>query len=106
VASVQHTTLVANVVSTLTLSFVEPRGDVLSFATAPVARVEVMSLDGAAEIYFTTNGDAPTVDGANCHVLPAAISSVEVADETAGTTGTVKLISSGTPKVSARGITA
>ncbi len=62
---------------------------------------EVVNLDGAAEVYFTADGTTPTVGGDNCIALPAAISSVEVKEEIAGD-ASIKLISSGTPKVSVR----
>jgi hypothetical protein len=55
----------------------------------------------ASEVYFTTTGVAPTVGGDNCIALPAVISSAEVAEEIAGSVS-VKLISSGTPKVHVR----
>lgn len=89
--SPQHATLVAGVVTTLT--FDENYG-----------RVEVLNVDGAAEVYFRTDNTNPTVGGTGCHVLPAAIGSIEVDDLTAGTGTVVKLISAGTPKVSVRGL--
>ncbi len=88
-AKVKTTTLVAATVYTYTVT-----GYNASF-------VEVTSLDGAAEVYFTTDGSTPTVGGDNCHALPAAMSSVEVKDEVSGD-AVVKLISSGTPKISVR----
>jgi hypothetical protein len=104
VAVVQHVTLVAATVTTLTLVVAEPAGEVLSFAPAARTHVEVTSVDGAGVVYFTTDGTVPTIGGANCHVLPAAICSLEVLDETAGATAVVKLISAGTPQVSVRGL--
>jgi hypothetical protein len=97
-----HATLVANTVTTLTLDLVDPRPDNLSFATPKQPRVGVLNLTGTAEVYFTTDGSTPTVGGNACHVLPAVISALEVNDETPGPTSTVKLISTGTPKVSVR----
>lgn len=99
-----HWTLSASTVKTLTVDVADPKPDNVSFATQPKARVEVLNVDGAAAVYFTTNGVDPTVGGDGCHVLPAAIGSVEVVDETAGPTSVVKLISAGTPKVSVRGV--
>ncbi|WP_433460700.1 hypothetical protein [Micromonospora sp. CA-248212] len=87
-AFVQHATLVANTVNTLT------------FATNG-STVEVLNVDGAAEVYFRADGINPTVGGTNCHLLPAAVNSLEVADETTGNSE-VRLISAGTPRVSVR----
>ncbi|HEX5543687.1 MAG TPA: hypothetical protein VFX60_19390 [Micromonospora sp.] len=86
----QHATLVAGDVTTLTLD-------------RDYNRVEVLSVDGAAEVYFTVDKSTPTVGGNGCHVLPATICSAEVEPTTSGAT-VVKLISTGTPKVSVRGL--
>lgn len=64
-----------------------------------VDEIEVLSHDGNAPIYFTTDGTNPSVEGRGSRVLPAAISSAQVQPPTAGPT-IVKLISAGTPKVS------
>jgi hypothetical protein len=88
--SPQHVTLTANVVSTLTFD-------------QDFENIEVLNVDGASEVYFRVGATAPTVGGTGCHVLPAAIGSVEVEVFTSGAT-VVKLISAGTPKVSVRGI--
>lgn len=66
-------------------------------------QVEVLNVDGAAAVYFRVGATAPTVEGTGSHVLPAAISSVEVPVYTSGPT-VVKLISAGAPKVSVRGL--
>ncbi len=87
-ATVRHVTLVADTVATVSLN-------------VNAGRVEVLNRTGAAEVYFTTDSSAPTVGGNNCHVLPAAISALEVADEINGL-AVVKLISEGTPAVSVR----
>lgn len=88
-AYAQHLTLVAATVATVNFS-------------ANASRIEVMSRDGAAEVFFTTDGSTPTVNGANTICLAAAVGAVEVADETSGQNTVVKLISVGTPKVSVR----
>lgn len=88
--SPQHATLVANTVTTLTFD-------------TDFRHVEVTNVDGAAAVYFRFDGTAPTVEGTGCHVLPAAVGSVEIEPRTAGVT-VCKLISSGTPKVSVRGV--
>lgn len=87
VDSPQHATLVANTVTTLTFAAREDH-------------VEVLNVDGAAAVYFTVDGSTPSIGGTGSHVLPAAIGSFDVAVPSIVTT--VKLISSGTPKVSAR----
>jgi hypothetical protein len=88
VAYSKHLTLTANTVATVDF-------------TINAVRVEVTSRDGIAEVYFTTDGTAPTVGGDNTHMLTATISALEVADERGGNSQ-VKLISSGTPAVSVR----
>jgi hypothetical protein len=88
--SPQTVTLAANTVATLTL----PTAFLL---------VEVMNVTGTAEVYFRFDGTDPTVGGDGCQVLPAAIGSVELRPETVTPT-VVKLVSSGTPKVSVRGV--
>jgi hypothetical protein len=103
VAVVQHATLVANIVTTLTLTAPDPQADLVSFAAPRPARIEVLNVSGTAKVYFTVDGSTPTVGGANCMLLPAAVCALTVADETPGPTSTVKLISSGTPDVSVRG---
>ncbi len=99
-----HWTLSAATVKTLTLDLVDPKQGNLSFGDPVKPRVEVTNVDGAAAVYFTTNGADPTVGGDGCHVLPAAIGAVEVNDETPGATSVIKLISAGTPKVSVRAL--
>ncbi len=89
-ARTRHLTLTAATVATVELGI-------------NAARIEVLSRDGAAEVYFTTNDAEPTVGGNNTHVLPAAISALEVDDEIRGPS-VVKLISSGTPAVSVRAL--
>ena len=85
-ADPQHVTLTANVVATITLG-------------VDANRVEICNVDGAAEVYATVNGAAPTVAGDGAWVLPAAIGSLELEPRTAGHT-VVKLVSAGTPRVS------
>jgi hypothetical protein len=83
-------TLTADTVATFTLD-------------ADYDTVEVLNGDGAAEVFFRVDGEDPTVDGASCYYLPAAIGSLAV-EVTSGTTTVVKAISEGTPKVAVRGI--
>lgn len=85
-----HGTLVAATVDTVTFTGID------------FNEVEVLNRNGAAEIYFTVDGTAPTVGGTNCYVLPAAITSAIVGVPTTGAT-VVKLISAGTPTYSVSG---
>lgn len=85
-------TLTATTVDTVTLD-------------ADYTAVEVLSRNGAAEIWFTTDtGIAPTVGGANCDVLPAAIGSLIVDASAYGTPTVVKLISAGAPTYTVKGL--
>lgn len=73
---------------------------------ADYPRVEIVKLDADDEIYGRAGGDhtaEPTVAGDDCFVLPAAICSLEVDVNGRGATH-VKLISSGTPRVSIEGV--
>jgi hypothetical protein len=85
-ADPQHVTLVANTVKTITLD-------------ADANRVNILNVDGAAAVYVTVDGTAPTVGGDGAWVLPAAICDLELEVTGPGNT-VVKLISSGTPRVS------
>lgn len=93
-AYIRHGVLTADTVATFTL----PR--------RRYAHLEVVNRDAAAEIYFLClhphrAAVDPTVGGDDCEVLPAALSSLEIA--TPGVAPlTVKLISSGTPTYSIR----
>jgi hypothetical protein len=88
-AQVQYATLVASTVTTLTFTDGKPR-------------VEVFNRTGTAEIFFTVDGSTPTVGGTNCQMIPAAIQGLTVDEESTGNTVLVKIISTGTPTVSAR----
>lgn len=82
----RHGTLSSSVVATVTL-------------TEDARTVTVVNRSGSAEIFFTVTGVAPTVNGDDCEILPATISSVTVS-ATAHGAPVVKLISSGTPSYS------
>src|SRR4051812_46118160 len=72
--------------------------DTVEFASN-LAQVEVVS-DGAAAIYYTVDGEEPTVKGTNCFYLPAGgPCSREVESKTNQPT-VVRLISPGTPTCS------
>lgn len=66
-------------------------------------RIEVTNVTGTAAVYFRIGQAEPAVETTGSHVLPPAISSVEVDVHTSGPT-VVKLISAGTPKVSVRAL--
>ncbi len=95
---VHEKALVASTVDTVTYALGTP-------GTAGAARVpqavEVYS-DGAANIYVTVDGSAPTVAGTHCWRVPAVAgaSVISVADAVPGDAVVVKLISSGTPTYS------
>ena len=64
-----------------------------------VSAVEVVSMDGVAPVFFTVDGTAAAVNGRNCHVIPAVVSSVEVEPTSSGPTK-VRLISAAAQTVS------
>lgn len=84
-----HGTLTANQVATVTLD-------------EPYELVEVLSRNGAAEIYFRLDGQSPTVGGNDCQVVPAAVGSVVVGGITTAPT-VVTLISVGSPTYTVSG---
>lgn len=86
--SPQHVTLAANVEQVLTFD-------------VNASRVEVTNLDGAGEVYVTVDNTPAVVGGNGCHVLPAVICSLELADAIAGN-AVVRLRSAGSPRVSVR----
>jgi hypothetical protein len=88
--SPQHATLAAGVVATLVFD-------------KDFDRVEVLNVDGTAEVYFTVDGTTPAVGATGTQVLPAVITNLEVEPPSNANT-VVKLLSLGTPKVSVRGI--
>ena len=80
---------------TLTASTV----DTVTFSSK-IDYVEIYT-DGAAAVWYTLNGDNPTVGGADCFYLPAtqATDLKPVGTMRGSTTSTIKLISAGTPKL-------
>ena len=84
-------TLVADTVDTVTVTSV-----------ANVDKIELIS-NGSAAIYFTLDGSAPTVAGANTRILPSGVTSVYTLFDGGRSrydTLVLKLISSGTPTYS------
>lgn len=76
--------------------------DTVTFAR-DCAEVEVLSMNGAAALYFTVDGSAPTVAGANTHLVTAAAGAGKrVPVRGAGAT-VVKLISAGATSYSVEG---
>ena len=89
---ITHATLTANTADTITLD-------------VDYTRVEIVNRTGTAEIYATIDSaTAPTVAGNNCDVLPAAIGTLIVDSSAYGTPTVVKLISSGTPAYTVKGL--
>lgn len=87
----QHATLVAATVATMTFD-------------SDFGEVEVTAVDGAAAVYFRFDGVAPVAAATGTYVLPAVAGYTKtIKPKTSGPT-VVKFISTGTPKVSARGI--
>jgi hypothetical protein len=85
-------TLVANTVDTITLD-------------ADYVAVEILNRSGSAEIYAVADGSlAPTVGGNGCDALPAAISSLTIDASAYGSPTIVKLISSGAPTYTVKGL--
>jgi hypothetical protein len=90
--SPQHVTLTAATVSTVTLS-------------TDFDRIEVLNVTGTAAIYFTVDGSTPVSAADGTFVVPAALQALEVpAINNAAGNIVVKLISSGTPGASVRGV--
>ena len=70
--------------------------DTVTF-TDKISEVEVIT-DGAADVWYTTNGSTPTVGGKNCWYLPTnAVADVRAVTSSQGSAAVVKLISAGTP---------
>lgn len=86
-----HGTLVANVVTTVTL-------------TRDFQRVAVLNRNGLAEISFTVDGATPTMLGDDTYVLPAAMAALEVAAPSSDATTVVKLISTAATTYSVEGV--
>lgn len=84
-----------------TVTLVAATATPVTFGTFNASRCEVTNMDGASAVWFTTDGTTATVAGDNCVGLPAAISSVEVAEDLSGSVS-VSLISAGTPQVQVR----
>jgi hypothetical protein len=83
-----HGTLTAATVATVTLD-------------ADYANVEVRNR-GTDEIFFTVDGTDPTVEGADTEVVPG--NSAHQVPALQRNTTDVKMISSGTPKYTVRGL--
>jgi hypothetical protein len=85
---IKHVTLVAATPQTVTLDSVY------------IKQVEILNR-GSVEVFARTDGTNPAVDGEDSVCIPAA--SFVVLDVDSNSAASVRLISSGTPKVSVRG---
>jgi hypothetical protein len=88
-------------VSVIDKTLVANTQDTVTFVT-PVVTVEVLS-DGAAELFFTIDGTAPTIGGQHCYVLPAGAPAARTVSRPGGVqnlVAQVQLLSAGTPKYS------
>jgi hypothetical protein len=92
---VHKKTLVADTVDTVT--YVLGSTGTPGWARMP-RRIGVLT-DGAADMYVTVDGSTPTVEGTNCHRVPAVAGEtvISVADDNPVDQVVVKLISAGTP---------
>jgi hypothetical protein len=66
-------------------------------------KVRVYNDTGTAAIFFTTDGTAATVNGANCYRVPADAGAYTTVSVTGASNTKVRLISSGTPTYSVEG---
>jgi hypothetical protein len=82
-----NNTLAASTVDTVTIS-------------RDAGSVRVYFDSGSTPIFFTVDGSAPTVNGANCYRVPASAGASTSVDVTGVAPTVVKLISSGTPTYS------
>lgn len=86
---------------TLTAATVDTVNVTASAGQRASTRVRVVNLDGAAAIYFTLDGTAPTVGGAKTYELAAVAGAAQaISVDVKAVDVVVKLISSGTPKYS------
>ncbi len=90
-AQTKHVTLVGGVVSTVTLE-------------TNAGRIEVLNRDGTAEVWFTTDKTIPVAEADDIHILPQAVTAVEVSDETSGENSTIKLLCAIAQRVSVRAL--
>jgi hypothetical protein len=87
---VHNKTLVAATVDTVTFS-------------EDLREIEILS-DGAAAVFVTVDGSAPTVAGNNTDILPAGGMTARTLTSAPGGDTAVKLISSGAPTYSVVGL--
>lgn len=88
--SPQTATLVASTVKTFTLD-------------KDYSEVEVSIVENPAVVWWRTDGQAPVAMADGCQVLPAVLSFATARPGTSGPT-VVKVLSTGTPTVSVRGV--
>lgn len=76
--------------------------DTVTFAR-DCAEIEVLNLNGAGILYFTTDGSVPTVAGANTHLVPAVAGAGKRVDVRGAGATVVKLISAAATSYSVEG---
>lgn len=91
-------TVAAGSIGTAAFTLTADTVDTVVFDGTDLDSVQVISLDGAAAIWYTLDGSTPTVGGANCYVVPATVAVDTQEPPTSGQT-VVTLISAGTPVV-------
>lgn len=78
--------------------------DTITF-DADYVSVEILSRDGASEIYATCDTNlTPTVGGANCDALPAAIGSLTIDASGYGSPTTLQLIAASAAAYTVKGL--
>lgn len=97
--AVHAKTLAAGTVDTVQFTIGDPHSGA-GWANVPKL-VEILS-DGAADIYVTVDGTAPTIGGQNCFRLPAFAGAtvLDVRDANLEDAVLIKMISAGTPEYS------
>lgn len=87
-------TVAAGAIGTAAFTLTADTVDTVTFTGTSLDVVEIVS-DGTAAVWYSLDGSTPTVGGANCYYIPAAVGT-DLRKPPSNAT-VVKLISSGTP---------